>query len=116
MRKYFFIALALVISGSLKAQSSNNGQIFQLNTITTAVPFLLITPDSEAGAMGDAGCATDINASAIHWNPAKLGFVKNDLEFNVNYTPWLKALVNDISLAYLSGYKKIDKNSSFGFG
>lgn len=98
------------------AQSQNNGQIFQLNTITTAVPFLLITPDSEAGGMGDAGVATELNGAAVHWNPAKLGTVKNDLEFNVSYTPWLKALVNDISLAYLSGYKKIDKNSSIGFG
>lgn len=116
MRKHLIIAPSLLLGTSIFAQSTTGDQIFQLNTITTAVPFLLITPDSEAGAMGDAGCATDINSSAIHWNPAKLGFVKNDLEFSVNYTPWLKALVNDISLAYLSGYKKIDKNSSFGFG
>ena len=116
MRKYFVIATSFAFGTNLMAQSTSSGEIFQLNTITTAVPFLLITPDSEAGAMGDAGCATEVNSSAIHWNPAKLGFVKNDLEFSVNYTPWLRALVNDISLAYLSGYKKIDKNSSFGFG
>jgi len=81
MRNYFLLLPGFILGSSVMAQSSNNGQIFQLNTITTAVPFLLITPDSEAGAMGDAGCATDINANAIHWNPAKLGMVKNDLEF-----------------------------------
>ena len=110
------LAPGLLFGSIAMAQSQNNGEIFQLNTITTAVPFLLITPDSEAGGMGDAGCATDLNGAAVHWNPAKLGNVKNDLEFNISYTPWLKALVNDISLAYLSGYKKIDKNSSLGFG
>lgn len=116
MKKFLAITSSLFIGGQAMAQTSTGDEIFQLNTITTAVPFLLITPDSEAGAMGDAGCATEINSSAIHWNPAKLGFAKNDLEFSINYTPWLKALVNDISLAYLSGYKKIDKNSSIGFG
>jgi hypothetical protein len=116
MSKILVSATALLIGHASMAQSTTGDQIFQLNTITTAVPFLLITPDSEAGAMGDAGCATEINSSSIHWNPAKLGFVKNDLEFSINYTPWLKALVNDISLAYLSGYKKIDKNSAIGFG
>lgn len=118
MKRIFSGFLAAILWFSASSQTSNQGndEVFQLNTITTAVPFLLITPDSEAGAMGDAGVATGTNGSSIHWNPAKLGFAKNELEININYTPWLKALVNDISLAYLSGYKKIDKNSSLGFG
>lgn len=110
----------LVISGFLSSATvfaqTNNNKFFQLNTITTAVPFLLITPDSRAGGMGDAGVATSTDGSAIHWNPAKLGFAKNDLEIDINYTPWLKALVNDISLAYLSGYKKLGKDAALGFG
>ncbi len=115
MKRIFAISIGICISFTALGQS-NNTKTFQLNTITTAVPFLLITPDSWAGAMGDAGTATDCNGAAVHWNPAKLGVAKNDLEINVNYTPWLKALVNDINLIYLSGYKKIDKMSSFGFG
>lgn len=103
--------------------SSSNAQLStqelagqQINTITTAVPFLLISPDSRSGAMGDVGVALSPDANSIHWNPAKLSFIEdeNDLGFSVSYSPWLRALVNDINLAYLSGYKKIDQNSSVG--
>jgi hypothetical protein len=87
----------------------------QLNTITTAVPFLLITPDSRVGAMGDAGVALSADASSMYWNPAKLPFAKNEMEFAVGFTPWLRALVPDINLAYVSAYKKLDKMSAIGF-
>lgn len=116
MKKLLILTPGFILGLNTSFGQTNQDEIFQLNTITTAVPFLLITPDSKAGAMGDAGVATNADASAIHWNPAKLGFATNDLEININYTPWLKSLVNDISLAYLSGYKKLDKNSSIGFG
>jgi len=89
-------------SGSFK-----DSLLGQVNTITTAVPFLLIAPDARAGGMGDNGVATSPDANSIHWNPAKLAWVEKDLGFSVSYTPWLKELVNDISLAYLSGYKKL---------
>ncbi|MBI3501557.1 MAG: type IX secretion system outer membrane channel protein PorV [Bacteroidetes bacterium] len=81
-----------------------------LNTITTAVPFLLITPDSRAGAMGDAGVATAPDANSMHWNPSKYAFVKKQTGISISYTPWLRALVPDISLAYLAGYYKLKKN------
>ena len=110
MKKYLLGLLAGCVGFQALAQDSD--EIFQLNTITTAVPFLLISPDSRAGGMGDAGVATSADANSIHWNPAKLGFVTNDLEININYTPWLKKLVKDINLAYLSAYKRIDKNSA----
>ncbi len=87
----------------------------QLNTITTAVPFLLISPDSRAGGMGDAGVAITPDANAIHWNPSKLAFAENDGEFSMNYSPWLRNLVPDMSLAYLSGYKRLaNKRSAIG--
>src|SRR3954466_11368922 len=70
-----------------------------INTITTAVPFLLIAPDARAGGMGDIGAATSADANSIHWNPAKLAFVDKDLGFSISYTPWLRALVPDIYLA-----------------
>ncbi len=84
----------------------------QINTITTAVPFLLITPDSRSGAMGDVGVAISPDANSIHWNPSKLAFIKDDAGFSMSYTPWLRKLVNDINLAYVTGYKKIDDMST----
>ena len=50
-----------------------------LNTITTAVPFLMIAPDSKAGAMGDVGVATTPDANSMHWNPAKLAFAEDNI-------------------------------------
>lgn len=88
----------------------------QINTITTAVPFLLISPDSRSGAMGDAGVAISPDANSIHWNPAKLVFIEpiKDVGFSMSYSPWLRALVNDINLAYLAGYKRLDRFSTIG--
>ncbi len=85
-----------------------------LNTITTAVPFLMISPDSKAGAMGDVGVATTPDANSMHWNPAKLAFTKDDMGASVSYVPWLRALVPDINLSYLAGYKKLDDNQAVG--
>ncbi len=100
-----------ISTGNLTGES---GQ--QINTITTAVPFLLIAPDSRSSAMGDAGVALSPDANATHWNAAKLSFIddKDDFGVSVSYSPWLRQLVNDINLAYLSGYKKIDRNSAIG--
>ncbi len=109
-------ALCLIGLGLLMKDTQAQGQlsgaqrdslVANINTITTAVPFLLIAPDSRAGGMGDVGAATSPDANSIHWNPAKLAFVEKNLGFAVSYTPWLRALVNDINLAYLSGYKKL---------
>ncbi len=86
------------------------------NVITTAVPFLMITPDSRSGAMGDAGVALPLDPNALHWNPAKIAFADKDMAFSLSYIPWLKSLVPDINLSYLTGYKRIDNMSAFGFG
>jgi len=85
-----------------------------LNTITTAVPFLLISPDSRSGAMGDVGVATTPDANSMHWNPAKLAFIDDDMGSTVSYVPWLRALVPDINLSYLAGYKKISNDQAVG--
>ncbi|MBI4945280.1 MAG: type IX secretion system outer membrane channel protein PorV [Bacteroidetes bacterium] len=84
----------------------------ELNTITTSVPFLLISPDSRAGAMGDAGVATSPDANSMHWNPSKYAFVQKQTGVSMSYTPWLRALVPDINLAYLSGYYKLKKSGT----
>ena len=86
----------------------------QLNTITTAVPFLLIAPDSRAGSMGDVGVASKPDANSMHWNPAKYAFVEDDMGFSISYVPWLRALVPDINLSYLAGYRKLSSNEVLG--
>lgn len=113
-------ALIVLVVGNLQlsnAQQTGQGaraELVQVNTITTAVPLLMISPDARAGAMGDAGVASTPDANSIHWNPAKLAFIKDDIGFSVSYTPWLRKLVPDINLAYISGYKKIDKDQAIG--
>lgn len=82
------------------------------NTITTAVPFLMIAPDARSGALGDAGVASTPDVFSQHWNPAKYAFIKKDMGASVSYSPWLKKLVDDINLAYLTFYKKLGKNDA----
>jgi Type IX secretion system protein PorV len=116
-RFVIIVTSLLVTSSSVFAQlnpSTGVRSTWQLNTITTAVPFLQITPDSRSGAMGDAGVALSPDANAGFWNAAKLAFVDQDLEVSMSYSPWLRALVNDMSLAYLSGYKRLSKNQAVG--
>lgn len=77
-----------------------------LNTISTAVPFITIAPDSRAGAMGDVGVATSPDINSQHWNVAKYAFMKEDGGLSISYTPWLRHIISDINLAYLSTYYK----------
>jgi len=103
------LLLASVVRGqSFQTGDGGDGDL-QLNTITTAVPFLMIGPDARAGGMGEVGAATDPDGASIHWNPSKMVFIDNKMGFSVSYTPWLRALVLDINLAYISGYGKIGK-------
>lgn len=100
--------IILLISAQTYAQSNTHNPLGQdINAITTAVPFLSIAPDSRAGAMGDIGCATSSDGNSQSYNPAKYAFNKNQFGFSVSYSPWLRHLVNDINLAYLTGYWRI---------
>lgn len=83
-------------------------------TITTGVPFLMIGPDARAGGMGDVGVASSPDGNAIFWNASKLAFVEDDMAFNISYVPWLKGLVDDIGLGYVSFYKKLDDQQTVG--
>ena len=116
MKKIIGIISTSLLMFSALAQSfednDGNQQTLQLNTITTAVPFLLIAPDSRSGAMGDVGVATTPDANSMHWNPAKYAFVDDDMGFAVSYVPWLRALVPDINLSYLAGYRKLNDNEA----
>jgi hypothetical protein len=86
----------------------------QLNTITTALPFMAITPDSRAGGMGDAGTALSATSTSVYWNTSMLSFAEDKSELSLSYTPWLRQLTNDISLSYLSAYYKINKIHTIG--
>ncbi|MFT4660918.1 MAG: hypothetical protein ACI8XB_001188 [Patiriisocius sp.] len=114
--RFFALLLVSVLTLSVKAQQDDDilgrSNENDLRTITTAVPFLLITPDTRAGGMGDVGVSTSADANSIHWNIAKLAFAEKDSEISFSYSPWLKKIVSDMNLAYLSGYKKIGKNQA----
>ena len=115
MKKIIGIICASLLVFNAFAQDPSYDELTGgLNTITTAVPFLLISPDSKAGAMGDVGVATTPDANSMHWNPAKLAFVDDDMGFSMSYVPWLRALVPDINLSYLAGYKKLNDNEAIG--
>ena len=118
--KVFFISLLVVvfISNSSKAQTPNLSGVSKndltMNTITTALPFLSITPDSRAGGMGEAGTALSPNSTSVYWNTSMLSFAKKKGEIGLSYVPWLRQLTNDIFLSYLSGYYKVNDKHSIG--
>jgi hypothetical protein len=96
------LALCVLLSFSLSSFSQVN------NPIVTAVPSLSIAPDARAGGMGDIGAATTPDVNSQYWNPAKYAFMDSEAGISLSYTPWLRQLVTDIDLAYLSGYYKFD--------
>ncbi len=108
--------LALLASSIIQAQPTAilAGQDQDNRVITTAVPFLMIAPNARAGAMGETGVATSPDANSIHWNNAKLAFIDNDIGFSLSYSPWLNKIINDMSVSYLSGYKKLTREQAIG--
>lgn len=83
-----------------------------INVVTTAVPFLRISPDARSGGMGDIGIATSPDASSGFWNIGKVAFNESKGGIAATYTPWLKNLVSDVYLASLAGYYKVDETSA----
>jgi Type IX secretion system protein PorV len=96
----FFLLLGLSISKTTFAQSD------PINIVTTAVPFLRISPDARAGGMGDVGIATSPDANSGFWNLAKTPFATSTGSIGATYTPWLKDIAQDVYLATLAGYYK----------
>lgn len=99
------VAVLLMLVGfvpSLKAQN-------KINIVTTAVPFLRISPDARAGGMGDLSVATTPDAASSFFNLGKVPFNTSPAGINVTYTPWLKNLVNDVYMASAAGYYKLDE-------
>jgi len=109
MRNSILLSILLLFAGVFAFGQISTGDLTgEVNTINSAVPFLTITPDSRGGAMGDIGVATSPDISSQHYNPAKYAFMDGDGGIALSYTPWLRNLINDINLAYLVGYKRLD--------
>lgn len=118
MKKAFLplLLMSLVLITNVQGQTII-GQDKYLNTITTAVPFLQIAPDSRAGALADMGAATSVDVNSQAYNPAKYVFSPNIFGISVSYSPWLHNLHLDdgINLAYLSGYYRPTEMDAIGF-
>src|SRR6187402_341121 len=82
------------------------------HVITTAVPFLSITPDARAAGMGDVGAAVSPDANSAYWNAGKLAFVDKTYGASGSYTPWLGKIINDMNIFYLSGFYKITRTQT----
>ncbi|MCC8425280.1 type IX secretion system outer membrane channel protein PorV [Mucilaginibacter sp. UR6-11] len=96
------------------AQTSTNGSN-NSKSIPTAVPFLNISPDSRSGSMGEAGVALSPDVNANFWNPSKLAFLDSaSNSVALSYSPWLRHLVPDVSLSYLSFAHKLDNRNTIG--
>ena len=103
-------ALVMLLGGAITVA---NAQTSKINVVTSAVPFLRISPDARSGGMGDVGIATSPDANSAFWNLAKTPFAVSKAGVAVTYTPWLKDLgLNDVYLASLAGYYKLDETQA----
>ncbi|WP_097133629.1 type IX secretion system outer membrane channel protein PorV [Pedobacter xixiisoli] len=109
-----FLLLFLFLGKNALAQTTSGSSTTQTNGVYPDVPFLLITPDARAGAMGEAGVAVMPDGNAMSINPAKLAFLEKPYGVSLSYSPWLKNLVPDINLAYLSGFYQLDDRTVLG--
>ena len=109
--KKIAVFLTLIVSVQfLKAQDDNR------RVVTTGVPFLLIAADARSAGMGDMGVATSADAFSQQYNPAKYAFSLKEQGFSVSYTPYLASIANDIKLAQLTYYNRLNERSAFAFG
>ena len=105
MNRIFLVFVLLTLSF---VEISNAQSTTGAGVVRSAVPFLTIAPDSRGGAMGDVGASTLPDINSQFWNPAKYAFIESNSGVALSYTPWLRNLVNDMNLAYLVGYHKLD--------
>ncbi|HEY0245896.1 MAG TPA: PorV/PorQ family protein, partial [Mucilaginibacter sp.] len=112
--KNIFFYLSLIVPSLAIAQTGVNTNGSSTNAIPTAVPFLNISPDSRSGALGDAGVALSPDVNANFWNPSKLAFIEDKDAVAISYSPWLRHLVPDVSLSYLSYAHKVDERNTIG--
>ena len=110
-----YLAFFIFLNVPVFSQSTIlSGQDTSRRPIITAVPFLLISPDSRGSAMGETGVATSPDVNSVHWNNAKLAFIDKKYGFGMSYVPWLGKIVDDMSVSYLSGFYKLDQVQTVG--
>lgn len=109
MKRLIIIVAAIIATVTATAQDD---KLSEFNQVEHAVISQTIAPDARAAGMGDVGAATDPDVNSQYWNPAKYPFCISRAGLSLNYTPWLRQLVNDIDLAYLSGYYRIGDYSA----
>lgn len=115
MTNYKRIVLACVlIVTATTALADDKKEIF--NPVRTSVTSQGIAPDARAAGMGDVGAATEADVYSQFWNPAKYPFAISRAGVGLSYTPWLRQLVNDIGLAYMSGYYRIGDYAALSAG
>ena len=110
MLRVVVMMFAIHYSLSISAQDDDAQMMF--NPVEHAVISQTIAPDARGAGMGDVGVATDPDVTSQYWNPAKYPFCISRAGVALNYTPWLRKLVGDIDLAYLSGYYRIGDYSA----
>lgn len=108
MKKTLIIALLTCLVATARAQEKTD----MFNPVQYSVTSQMIAPDARAGAMGDVGAATDPDVNSQYWNPAKYPFTISRAGVALNFTPWLRRLVNDMNLGYLAGYYRIGDYSA----
>ncbi len=109
----FIIAISSI--QNVNAQQTGTNSIGQVNTITTSVPFLRISPDARSGGMGDLGIALSPDANGAYWNVGKMAMIDHDYGGGLTFTPWLSELnIQDIFLAHLDFYTKLDDRQTIG--
>ena len=106
--RIFAALLFVAISSAVNAQEKTDIFNPERNSVTSQT----IAPDARAAGMGDVGAATDPDVNSQYWNPAKYPFCISRAGVAVNYTPWLRQLVNDMDLAHLAGYYRIGDYSA----
>lgn len=102
-----FPKILLTLAGVTTAASVAADEKDVFNPIVTSVISQSIAPDARAGGIGDVGAATDPDVNSQAWNPAKYPFCISRAGVAINYTPWLRSIVNDINLAYMAGYYRL---------
>lgn len=103
--KKTILSLAALVAISINAMAYT---LHNPNPIITAMPSLTIAPDAHAAGMGDIGAATTPDMNSQYWNAAKYAFIDERGGISASYTPWLRKLVGDIDLAYLTGFYRFD--------
>ena len=104
--------VALMLAGFSPQIAAQSIKETIFNPVYTAVTSQTIAPDARAAGMGDVGVATDPDVNAQYWNPAKYPFNISRAGVSLNYTPWLRRLVNDMYLANLTGFYRIGNYSA----